>query len=289
MSMDTILDTQQRISEIIGDIEDIATLPEVAAKITQTVNDPRSDASSLNRVVSHDPALVARILKVVNSSFYARANQVTSVERAITLLGFQAIRDLAIAASLGQLFTGVRICEDYTARDLWTHSVAVAAVAQSMAQKSRADLAEQAFLAGLVHDIGLLGFLQTCPDLLREVCHRAGNSSMPFSMIELDVIGVSHEEVGAALAEKWGFPMGCWMACRFHHYPFLADHEYQPLVGLVHVADAICGQAGVGFSLASYAQIPEQVAFQGLVPIEVVQGATENLRAIIDPAIQVFS
>src|SRR4028119_1507034 len=107
------------VHEAVRNVTTIATLPEVTAKIIATVEDPKSSAQALHKIVSHDPALVTRILKVVNSAFYGLPGQIGSIERAIVLLGLNAVKNIAVAASLGQLFRGAKLCEGVAAHDLW--------------------------------------------------------------------------------------------------------------------------------------------------------------------------
>src|SRR5438874_5157500 len=162
------VDTKALVAEAVKKVTTIATLPEVTARIVSTVEDPKSTAAQLHKIVSHDPALVTRILKVVNSSFYGLPGQIGSIERAIVLLGLNAVKNIAVAASLGQLFRGAKLCEGFEAKDLWTHCVAVAVAAREMAKQMKAPIADEAFLAGMIHDIGILVFLQLWPELLRE-------------------------------------------------------------------------------------------------------------------------
>src|SRR5580698_1939324 len=133
----TPVDPQTLVAQAIKKVTALATLPEVTAKIIATVEDPKSTASQLHKIVSHDPALVTRILKVVNSAFYGLPGQIGSVERAIVLLGLNAVKNIAVAASLGQLFRGVKLCEGFTAKDLWAHCVAVAVAARDLARQMK--------------------------------------------------------------------------------------------------------------------------------------------------------
>src|ERR1700742_1707997 len=149
-------DPQTLIATAIRKVSSIATLPEITTQIIQTVEDPRSSAAKLHKIVSHDPALITRILKVVNSSFYGLPGQIGSVERAIVLLGLNAVKNIAVAASLGSLFRGVKLCEGFTAKDLWSHCIAVAVTARELAKQMKLPIADEAFLAGLIHDIGIL-------------------------------------------------------------------------------------------------------------------------------------
>src|SRR3954454_22477972 len=166
-------DSKQLVQQAIKKVTTIATLPEVTAKIIQTVEDPKSTAATLHQIVAHDPALVTRILKVVNSAFYGLPGQIGSIERAIVLLGLNAVKNIAVAASLGQLFRGVTLCEGFNAKDLWTHCVGVAVTARHLAREMKAPIADEAFLAGMIHDIGILVELQVWPDKLRQACDRA--------------------------------------------------------------------------------------------------------------------
>ncbi len=287
-TIDAVLGTEQRISEIVGSLDSIATLPEVVARINEVIHDPRSTAVQLHRILSHDPALVSRLLKLVNSSFYARAHEITSVERAIVMLGFETVHHLAIAATMGQLFKNIKLCDGFSARDVWTHSVGVAVVARQIGKLSAPEMAEEAFLAGLVHDVGILVELQVCPDKLRTVCERAMVQRGRFSAIELDVIGVDHQELGAALAEKWGFPPGCRAVARHHHHPALAEEPWKMITAIVHAADTLCCQECVGFDLTAAHQLADETAFQGLVPLEAIEGAKEAMDELVHEAIRVF-
>jgi putative nucleotidyltransferase with HDIG domain len=284
-----VLNTQERIEQLVGNLDTIATLPEVVARITATVNDPNSTAADLHRIISHDPALVTRLLKLVNSAFYARSTEIDSVERAVVLLGFETVHHLAIAATMGRLFKGVKICEGFTARDLWNHCIAVAVVAREMARQIRQETADEVFLAGLVHDVGILVSLQVCRGRLRQVCEKAKAQSMPFSMLELDVIGVDHQELGAALASRWGFPHACRIVARYHHHPSLADGQWQTAAAIVHAADTLCCQAGVGFNLTAVNQMADETAFKGLVPMRVIDSANSHLHELVEPALKIFA
>src|SRR5687768_15760392 len=184
MSTAVLIDPQARIAETVKKVMTIATLPEVTNQIIRTVEDPRSTASQLHKIVSHDPALVTRILKVVNSSFYGLPGQIGSVERAIVLLGLNAVKNIAVAASLGTMFRGKTLCDGFTAKDLWTHCVAVGVAARDMARQMKIPIADEAFLAGMIHDLGLLVALQTSPEQLRQACEQAKTSGRPFCEIE---------------------------------------------------------------------------------------------------------
>src|SRR5688500_3823843 len=243
----TATDSKALVQQALKKVTSIATLPEVTAKIIKTVEDPKSTATQLHQIISHDPALVTRILKVVNSAFYGLPGQIGSVERAIVLLGLNAIKNIAVASSLGQLFRGVKLCDDFSAKDLWTHCVAVGVTAREIARLLKIPITDEAFLAGMIHDVGILVSLQTNPEQLKQVCDtvkREGTAggSPDFCAIERELIGVDHQQLGMGLAEAWRFPRACQLVAGFHHQPAALAND-RMLVSIVFVADTICAQA----------------------------------------------
>src|SRR5580704_3950952 len=127
------LDPQTIVRDAVKNVSALSTLPEITTQIIATVENPKSSVGQLHKIISHDPSLSSRILKVVNSAFYGVSGQIGSVERAIVLLGLNAVKNSAVAASLGQLFRGVKLCDEFTARDLWTHCIAVAVSSRELA------------------------------------------------------------------------------------------------------------------------------------------------------------
>ena len=249
-----VADPHARVLDAVKKVNSFATLPEVTGKIIATVEDPKSTAGTLHKIVSHDPALVTRIMKVVNSAFYGLPGQIGSIERAIVLLGLNAIKNIAVAASLGQLFRGAKLCEGFTAKDLWTHCIAVGVTARELARQMKLPVADEAFLAGMIHDVGLLISLQTAPEQLRQVCEIAKNSDRTFVDIEREVMGMDHQQLGACLSEHWRFPKNCQLVAGHHHKPSALGEGNRMLVTLVYVADTICCQSNHGFNLTAMHQ-----------------------------------
>lgn len=255
MGTQPLPDTQSLVTDAVRKVTTIATLPEVTARIIKTVEDPRSTASQLHKIVSHDPALVTRILKVVNSAFYGLPGQIGSIERAIVLLGLNAVKNIAVAASLGQLFRGSALCDGFAAKDLWTHCVAVGVTARELAKRLKSSLADEAFLAGMIHDVGLLVALQLWPEKLRNVCDTAKAGRQDFCSVERAIYGVDHQQLGKGLAELWKFPRSCQLVAGFHHTPQVLGDDNRLLVTLVHAADTICCRtAAHGFNLTAFNQ-----------------------------------
>ncbi len=283
MSVATAVRPHKTPQEIVKSVSSLATLPEVTNRIIATVEDPRSSASQLNRIVSHDPALVTRILKVVNSAFYGLSGQIGSIERAIVMLGLNAVKNIAVAASLGQLFRGAKLGRNFTARDIWTHSLAVAVTARDLAIRMKLPLGDEAFLAGMIHDVGILISLQTAPEMLRQVCETAAaDAGSNFCQLETHLIGNDHQALGMALAEHWRFPRPCQLVVGYHHRPTELDDPNRMLVNLVYVADTLCCHSTHGFNLTALHQPMEPQDLESLqINPDVVAATRENLDKLV--------
>ena len=244
----------QVVSSAIREISHIATLPEITLKIVELVEDPKSTAQDLHKVISNDPALCSRILKVVNSSFYGLPGQIASINRAIVMLGLNAVKNIAIAASLAKLFRGGELTPNFSARDLWNHSTSVAATCKIIADSLRLGLSDEAFLAGLIHDIGVMVEMQYDRNKLIEVletvkCDSNGVPQCNMRDVENKVFGACHTEFGAGLAEKWKFPKSFSLVTGFHHNPLELPAESRTLTTIVHIADRLAAEAAAGFRL----------------------------------------
>jgi HD-like signal output (HDOD) protein len=242
-------DPQAIISAAVNSISHIATLPEITVKIIELVENPRSTAQDLNKLISNDPALVARILKVVNSAFYGLPGQIGSINRAIVLLGLNAVKNIVIAASLTKLFRGGRISTQFSAKDLWAHSVAVGVFSKMIVGRLHNALPDEAFLAGLIHDIGILVELQAFREPLVEVAERAGRENVRYIDLETQVMGVDHQALGAGLTTKWKFPRSFQFVTGYHHNPMALAPDCRWLAMVIHVADHICCREGLGYTL----------------------------------------
>ncbi|MEM7229181.1 MAG: HDOD domain-containing protein [Planctomycetota bacterium] len=251
----TAMTTEERAAMVeasIKGISHIATLPEITLKIIELVEDPSSTAQDLHNLISNDPALCSRILKVVNSAFYGLPRQIGSINRAIVLLGLNAVKNIAIAASLTKLFRGGDLCPNFSARDLWIHSIATAAAAKLICDELRLGLPDEAFLAGLIHDIGILVEMQAKRSELVEMFTEMtfDSDGVPqVNMMDLEekYIGATHCEFGAALCESWKFPQSFSYVVASHHDPMQLPERNRLLTSIVHVADKIAAENGYGF------------------------------------------
>jgi len=245
---------EQSVAAALKEISHIATLPEVTLQIIDLVEDPTSSAQDLHEVISNDPALCSRILKVVNSSFYGLPGQIASINRAIVMLGLNAVKNIAIAASLAKLFRGGELTPFFSAKDLWDHSNAVAIASKLLSDRLGMGLGDEAYLAGLIHDIGIMVEMQFDRSNLIDALDKcnaniAGVPSVSLIQTEEEVFGANHQDFGKGLCEKWKFPLPFVAAAGYHHNPSQAPSEAKKIVNVVHAADIIASMIDGGFKL----------------------------------------
>ncbi len=252
MAVSTADNVKAIVDKAMGAIGDLATLPEVTIKIIEIVEDPKSTARDLHAVIKNDPALSVKVLKVVNSAFYGLPGQVASVDRAIILLGLSAVKNISIAASIARLFKGKRISDQFSAADLWRHSVAVAVAARALAKCSpHPVMSDEVFVAGLIHDIGTLVERQSFPDQFTEVIERCSDGDGDFLESEREIIGADHQAFGVGLTTKWKFPRHLRAAVGFHHNPDALSVELRNMAVVIQLADVLCCQEQIGFHLTA--------------------------------------
>lgn len=226
------------VSRQILELQELPTLPLIVTKIIQTTNDPRSSASDLNQLIMHDQAIAAKVLKLANSAFYGLPGKVTSLGRAVTLLGFNTVRSLALSVSIIEAFAGEGRSPLFDRHRFWEHSLAVSACAKIIAARQAPDLREEAHMAGLFHDIGKIILDQYFYEYFATAIRLAREQHIPLPEAEETILGINHAEVGAQVAERWNFPPHLVEVIRQHHQP----ETGQILIDLVIVSNALCRQ-----------------------------------------------
>lgn len=264
------------VAKALAGIGEIATLPEITVKIIETVENPKSTARDLHEIIKNDPALSAKILKVVNSAFYGLPGTIGTVDRAIVLLGLSAVKNIAIAASITRLFKGSKIAGDFSAKDLWTHSLAVGVASRMIHKQVHKHGGDDVFLGGLIHDLGILMIRQTFPEKLGEVISRVAETGEDYCAVEIELMGADHQAFGAGLGAKWKFPLQLRAAMGYHHNIEQLAEDNRALAAVVQLADAICCRSKIGFHLTG---LNSPIEPEHLVVVGV---NTEQVGQIID-------
>jgi putative nucleotidyltransferase with HDIG domain len=233
------------LEQIIMAAGDLPTIPIVATKVMQLMEDENATADDLARVVASDPAVAARVLKISNSSFYGCQRQIQTLPHAIMMLGFVTLKSVVVAASVKQVYHPFGLTEKL----LWEHSFGAGLAARIIASDTRLVNAEEAFLGGLFHDLGkiIMNFLDK--EKFQEVMQRCYNDGIDFEQAEQTLFPYTHEEVGALVIKKWNFPDHLMKAVMAHHTLALAEDEDPYLVRLtcvVSLANIFCHRYGIG-------------------------------------------
>lgn len=227
--------------ELMKGIGKLASLPEVCVRVNEMVDDPRCSAAAIGKVISRDTALTAQLLRLANSSFYNFPSNISTISRAITVIGERELRYLVLALSAVRAFSGVPI-EMANMASFWRHSVYCAVLSRLIAARCHVLHGERLFVAGLLHDIGLLVILQRVPELERVALQRAHDGNEELQRAEQEVLGCDHASVGRLLLEQWRLPavlcetVGC-------HHDIAAAEEARLDAAIVHIANVMANRA----------------------------------------------
>lgn len=266
MSTTTAAEVDAIVTRALAGIGEISTLPEITIKIIETVENPKSTARDLHQIIKNDPALSAKILKVVNSAFYGLPGKIGTVDRAIVLLGLSAVKNIAIAASITRLFKGMQLTQEFSAKDLWTHSLAVGVASRMLHKQIHKHGGDDLFLAGLIHDLGILMIRQAFPERLVEIINRVMKTGEDYCAVETEILGTDHQAFGAGLGTKWKFPRQLRAAMGYHHKTDQLAEDSRTLAQVIHLADVLCccGRLGFHLTVHSTALAPEQLVAIGV-------------------------
>ncbi len=255
-------DAPPALEEFLKRIKDVSTLPHVAMKVVEVANDENSGAADLKAVMESDAALSARVLRCVNSAAFSLRTRVTNLQTAIAYLGCKQVRNLAMTASVADLFKHDQPIGPYRRKELWRHFVAVAICARLIAMRKRLNNFEDAFLAGLLHDLGIILLDQHAHAAFERVMHSL-DPHRTLGDVERELMGYDHTTVGEGLAAQWKMPDVVRGAMRHHHNSNLYKGAELDIVRCVEVANMICtlkGLPSIGVNLLK----PTNDAIRGL-------------------------
>ena len=224
---------------------DLPTIPIVATKVMQMIEMDNISVEEIAKVVTTDPAVAARVLKIANSAFYGCQRQIQTISGAIVVLGFNTLRSLVVAASVKEVYKPYGLTE----KMLWDHSLGAALASRIIATTTRKANPEESFLAGLLHDIGKTIMNSLDRDKFQVVMQRCYNERLFFEEAEESVFNFRHDDVGAMVVKKWNFPESLVTAILYHHrleFPPDTDQYMVNLSSVVGIADLFCHRLGIG-------------------------------------------
>ena len=263
---ETLTQTDQKLNALVRQVRGLPALPETVLRVMQITEDPKAGITDLAEVLISDQALAARVLKLANSAFYGSSRRIGTVSSAVVILGMRTTRNLVMAASCEALLEGEVAGYGLPRGVLLRHSLACASAAQALAKRAKYRGMEEAFVAGLLHDIGKVVMNAYERDQFGEVLVMV-SGGMTYFEAERAVFGFDHAEAGGCLLERWNLPLALVSAVQHHHAPLDAPGD-SPLPCLVHAADAVCLSLGIGLRLGGRTDTlqPETLFVLGLTP-----------------------
>jgi HD-like signal output (HDOD) protein len=220
--------------EYLLDVASLITLPDIYIAIKETIEDPDSDMKQLTEVISIDPAISTRILKIANSSFYGQASDIDSMNRAVSLLGTKTIHDTVLAVSLSHVFQSMdNVHFDVSA--FWQGSIMRGVVAKSCAKELKVHDPDKLFILGLLSNIGHMVMGIRAPDLMNKVFTQHQKTGHPLHLFERSTFGFDYAELGADILEGWSIPNSIISGIRYQNCPEIAP-EYKQEAAIVYCA-----------------------------------------------------
>jgi len=274
-------------TRVMQAMRDLPPLPTVVQKLLAVMNDEDSSADDVTRVLSSDQALAGKILKLVNSSYYGMSGEVATITRAVVVLGFSGVRNTAMG--FGMVSALKKLGGGLDMQDFWDHAIATGAGAQAMAEELpqlKAD-PEEAFIAGLMHDIGHIVLAGAAPAAYAAARGRAdgGEDALVAEKAELTM---THAAVGERLLRFWQLPPTLQAAARYHHAIKVAASREQPLTTLVTLGDVLaCIHGGAFERPLGEADLSRLLRLWGLEPAQVhaalgrMDGKIEEMRVFL--------
>jgi HD-like signal output (HDOD) protein len=208
----------------------------------------RTDASpnELNKVISLDPVLTGQVLKLINSAYYSLMNKVTSLTRAITMLGMNTVKNMALSTAIIRSVSGAKKSKALPTKKFWAHSIGTAVCAKLLAKANGVSVmeCEEYFVAGLLHDLGKIPF----GDEYIDVLNRVKQEQLSLIEVERELLEVDHQEVGRLIAEKWKLNEAMTSAISFHHNVEAAPEEHRVRVAYVGLANMYANIHDLGYA-----------------------------------------
>lgn len=230
----------ERLFEHIGTV---ASFPAVGQRVLSLTDGENASPEELRDAIQGDPVLVAHILRRLNSSYFGLSHRIADVRTAVNLLGVREIRNLAVTVFMAKMFEEDGSHGTYRREGLWSHAVSVGVCARLVSRVCGRSMPEEAYVAGLLHDIGLILLDQTLRRHFVRVLDEL-RPNLPTHEVENQILSFDHATLGGYVAQRWNFPQQVVDAIAYHHHPLSYKGPHQEMVYLVSIANYLCSRAG---------------------------------------------
>lgn len=226
---------KKKTEAVLSTIKNLPSIPKAVFEVTRLLSNPKTSTSQLAEMMAKDHGLTAKVLAIANSPLYGIKRKVSSIEFAILVLGFQEIKNIIMALSFVETMKAIP-SNYFDPMEFWLHSLVVGTGAKGISQHLGFDFGSEAFVAGLFHDIGVLVIYNYFNPEFKEIIETAGKENLSILEAEKKIIGLSHQEIGKYLAEKWNLPAQLCDAIHYHHKPGDCS-ENKFFVSVIHLVD----------------------------------------------------
>jgi putative nucleotidyltransferase with HDIG domain len=275
----------ERVIEL-AEKSDISSIKSIVSGIIEIINNPKSTAKDLKELINADPPLTAKVLKVSNSAYYGGRGRISDIEQAVIWIGFDTLKEIALSQKVCELFQKEETINGYSRPLLWRHCIAVALLCRLMYRMEFGERGENAYAAGLLHDIGIILEDQFLQNDFRRILTLYKTEGRNLFSAEDEVLGYNHAQLGRTLASRWNFPGDLVHAIGEHHTPARAPAQYERITLTTYVSDYLCQQSAAGFCDAPhpdkklFEESLKLLGFHALSVEIIVKEMTEELNAI---------
>ncbi|MFH1194302.1 MAG: HDOD domain-containing protein [bacterium] len=235
---------KKRAQRILSTVYTLPTVPYIIYEVNRVIDNPMASAAQLGKIINQDQGLVTKILSVANSPLYGIPRRVSTIDFAVVILGFNHIKNIVIALSMMEAFKSIGD-HKFPRKKYWFHSILTATAAKRIADDLGFPYGGEAFTAGLLHDLGLPVIYKYFPQDYQHIIDAVRYKQMTFEEAELEYIGMTHQEMGRFLMDKWNLPSNLAEVVEYHHNPSLSK-EHLVLTSLVHLADYMTQKLQIG-------------------------------------------
>lgn len=263
--------------KIVTNVLKVAALPAVALKFSEAIKDPLTSNNDLEKIVSEDSALAAKVLMISNSALFNFPSKIDTISKAITIIGHKQLSEIILSCSIVAMFKDIP--QDVIDMDMfWRHSISVATVSRILASSRREQNIESFFTAGLLHDIGKLILFVEAPKYASEVITKCAETDQMMYKVEKELLGFDHAKLGAMLLKKWKLPDNIVAAVYYHHMPSISSGDIVT-PGIIHIADIITHALQFGSSGENFVPTLNEKAWASLdLDIDILGSVIEQLN-----------
>ncbi len=244
------MDNEKRLSQIQKYIQRMPSLSTTVSKVLEICNNPTTSPNDLNRVISLDPILTGHVLKLINSAYYSLPNKISSLTRAIIMLGINTVKNLVLGTSIVSSVGKSQSSKFFSMDEFWEHSLAVGVTAKALAARKELppNEREEFFVAGLLHDLGKIPMINRYPEEYADILRTIEERKMLLSDAERETFGFDHGIVGDMIADKWQLTPALKSTMHYHHNPGKGPDECRQLINYVALGNIFINIIKLGAS-----------------------------------------